>query len=1452
VFKEWTVDASGTAKISDGITMSAAKTATASWTTQYYLTVTSTYSTPDGEGWYDSGVTAYASVVDSIVAGSTGTQYVFKQWTVDASGTYLTSEGITMDAAKAATASWTTQYYLTVTSAHSTLDGEGWYDDGATAYASVTDSIEGATGTRYVFKQWTLNATGTHILSEGITMTTAKTAVASWTTQYYLTVTSAHSTPYGEGWYDDGAITNASVDDSIIAGSTGTQYIFASWTVDASGTHLISDDITMDAPKTATVSWTTQYYLTVTDGGHSSVNGEGWYDSGVTAYASVDDSILGAKSGTRYVFKEWTIDATGTHLTSDGILMDAPKTATVSWTTQYYLTVTNGDHSNVHGEDWYDSGTTAYASVEDSIVGAKTSTQYVFKEWTIDATGTHLISDGITMDRAKTATADWTTQYELIVSAVGNGHVDKVPDQIFFDSGTMVHLTAVPDEGWSFVNWIGDLTSVHNPDSILMDGAKSVTANLGINMHTLTTHVTGSGSIEKNPDLGSYEYGTWVHLTANAVHGWHFVNWTDSLTGINNPDSICMTSDKEVTAHFALDTFLLTINTTGGNGSGTVERDPSNINFYYTYGTKVNLTANPDVGSHFISYTGDIIGSGTDTKDSVLIDADKNVTATFNQDSFTITASAGSGGSIDPTGSIIIPYRGDQPFEITADAHHHIVDVLVDGETQGAITHYDFTDVTTSHTIEASFQIDSVIIEASAGANGSIDPSGVVQVPYNGSQSFTIAPADHYHIVDVLVDGETQGAITHYDFTDVTTSHTIEASFQIDSVIIEASAGENGSIDPIGVLVLPYGGSQSYTITADVHYHVMDVLVDGGSVGAVTHYDFTDITTNHTIEASFQIDSVIIEASAGAHGSIDPVGVVQVPYSGSQSFTITADAHYHISDVLVDGETQGAITHYDFTGITTSHTIEASFVANTYTLSITCDPIAGGSVDMNPPGGIYDYSTDVTMTALPATGYHFVNWTDSVTGTDSIKHIIINSDKIVTAHFATNEIPGWYRKADILSPNADTLKAVGDGGALVAVEGTKSSSYIYAFHGNKSNRFYQYTPVLGAVGSWSEKDSLKFRNKKIPPLYQADKKFPAAGASLAYDEANGYIYAIKANSTRELWVFAGDTWHLLWGDTLPQVKGIKNGSSLVYNPADEKLYLLAGLANKKDTNTSFVRYTPSTHTWEVLPRLPLEAPVPPTDKRPLWADGACMVMLRDTFYALRTTSKQGLLYKYDGAWHYLDSVPYTDTLYRKTTGAWATKKINLPKAGTAMASNDDDNIIYMIKGNGSTALWKYTPHVGWSTRVKDTIPNWGRVKGVKNGAALTYLNGRLYLLKGNKTRQFWTYVPPTGGDEIAQVIPSTITSTATVTTTVTNKFSFEVSPNPFTRLTTIRYTVPISGKVSLKLYNATGQLINTIYHGQLEAGSYAMRLTSHSLAKGIYFLKFETKTDAKELKLIVE
>ena len=78
--------------------------------------------------------------------------------------------------------------------------------------------------------------------------------------------------------------------------------------------------------------------------------------------------------------------------------------------------------------------------------------------------------------------------------------------------------------------------------------------------------------------------------------------------------------------------------------------------------------------------------------------------------------------------------------------------------------------------------VDEVrIITATAGDNGKITPAGDVEVPLNGSQTFTITPNDGYHIQDVKVDRESVGAVKEYTFKDVTASHTIHATFARNS-----------------------------------------------------------------------------------------------------------------------------------------------------------------------------------------------------------------------------------------------------------------------------------------------------------------------------------------------------------------------------------------------------------------------------------------------------------------------------------------------------------------------------------------------------------------------------------------------------------------------------------------------------------------------------------------------
>jgi hypothetical protein len=251
--------------------------------------------------------------------------------------------------------------------------------------------------------------------------------------------------------------------------------------------------------------------------------------------------------------------------------------------------------------------------------------------------------------------------------------------------------------------------------------------------------------------------------------------------------------------------------------------------------------------------------------------------------------------------------------------------VIVDGATKGAITSYTFANIAANHTINAYFKVITYTITASAGTGGSISPLGTTTVNIGVSQTYTITPTAGYHIMDVLVDGVSVGAVATYTFTNVMASHTIAATFAANSsYIITASAGANGTISPGTVTVLG-GANQKFTVAAAAGFRVADVLVDGISVGAPTSYTFYSVQGDHTISASFTLNVYTITAAADVNGSITPSGTLTVNKGASQTYTITPAAGRLVRSVIIDGANRGAITSFTFTNITANHTINAYF-----------------------------------------------------------------------------------------------------------------------------------------------------------------------------------------------------------------------------------------------------------------------------------------------------------------------------------------------------------------------------------------------------------------------------------------------------------------------------------------------------------------------------------------------
>lgn len=149
------------------------------------------------------------------------------------------------------------------------------------------------------------------------------------------------------------------------------------------------------------------------------------------------------------------------------------------------------------------------------------------------------------------------------------------------------------------------------------------------------------------------------------------------------------------------------------------------------------------------------------------------------------------------------------------------------------------------------------------------------------------------------------------------------------SYTITTTAGANGSISPSGAVSVVQGYDQTFTLTANDGYVVSDLLVDGVSVGAKAAYTFSNVATNHSIAATFAaLPPQTITASAdGTNGTITPSGDVIVAAGANQKFTIVPNSGYAVSEVVVDGVSQGEIYGYTFPFVIATHTISVTFRA---------------------------------------------------------------------------------------------------------------------------------------------------------------------------------------------------------------------------------------------------------------------------------------------------------------------------------------------------------------------------------------------------------------------------------------------------------------------------------------------------------------------------------------------
>jgi uncharacterized repeat protein (TIGR02543 family) len=339
-------------------------------------------------------------------------------------------------------------------------------------------------------------------------------------------------------------------------------------------------------------------------------------------------------------FTEWSGNVSGMDnpLT---ITMDGDKTVTANFArSSYTLTINiigSGSVTKDPDQSEYKPGT----NVDITAVAAD---GWSFTGWSGNVSGMDNPLT-ITMDEDKTVTATFIEKkYKLTINIFGSGSVTKDPNQLEYNSGASVNMTAEPADGWTFAGWSGSISGTALSQAIIMDSDKIVTANFTQAKYTLTVNIDGSGNIRKDPDQLEYNSGASVNMTAEPADGWTFAGWSGSINGTANPQNIIIDTNKTVTASFTQNTYNLTINVIG---NGEVAKNPDQV--AYIYGAEVQLSAIPHSGWVFDSWSGALTGH-------------ENTKSVTVNDNFTIQANfkiQASGGGDLPVGggggTVIIP-----------------------------------------------------------------------------------------------------------------------------------------------------------------------------------------------------------------------------------------------------------------------------------------------------------------------------------------------------------------------------------------------------------------------------------------------------------------------------------------------------------------------------------------------------------------------------------------------------------------------------------------------------------------------------------------------------------------------------------------------------------------------------------------------------------------------------
>ena len=353
--------------------------------------------------------------------------------------------------------------------------------------------------------------------------------------------------------------------------------------------------------------------------------------------------------------------------------------------------------------------------------GFTAPTDQEFKAWEISGTE-YKVGDTYTVSGDTEIKALWEnsvitpTTYTVTVSNDGNGTGTATPSTAA--AGTTITLTATPKTGYHFKEWevisggvtIKDDKFLMPNDNVEVKAIFEKDAPPAPTEFTITVKTDGNGTASASH--AKAVVGTEIILTATPKTGYHFKEWQVISGGVTIKDNkfLMPSANVEVKAIFEKDAppapteFIVTFD--GNGGTSSVSRMTT---------TDQKLTSLPSAsrsGSYSFDGWYTKKNGGTEITTDTEFPADTTVYAHWTYTGgggssgysyYTIKATAGTGGSISPSGNVSVREGQDQTFTITPDKGYAVANVKIDGKSIGAVKSYTFENVSRTHTIEVIF-----------------------------------------------------------------------------------------------------------------------------------------------------------------------------------------------------------------------------------------------------------------------------------------------------------------------------------------------------------------------------------------------------------------------------------------------------------------------------------------------------------------------------------------------------------------------------------------------------------------------------------------------------------------------------------------------------------------------------------------------------------------------------